>query len=249
MSANEEIRRSIVIPYFNELKRFPLNTFVENAKEMSSTTFILVDDGSTDGLTPLIKEFLIVHEMNNIVILVQEQNLGKAAALHAGFTYSTTIGSSEIGFLDADFSTSLVEIQRLFDIMNSTNANAVIGSRQTTSDNFIKVDWHRLLAGKLFSAFVRFYFQINLIDTQCGAKVFKVNETLLKSLEQPIINPWLYDLQLLIPIIKKGGSVAEVVLKEWKNGSESKFNLYKGVIALFKLRQIKVAVDMSIRRS
>jgi hypothetical protein len=76
-----------------------------------------------------------------------------------------------------------------------------------------------------------------------------VNETLLKSLEQPIINPWLYDLQLLIPIIKKGGSVAEVVLKEWKNGSESKFNLYKGVIALFKLRQIKVAVDMSIRRS
>jgi len=187
--------------------------------------------------------------MNNIVILVQEQNLGKAAALHAGFTYSTTIGSSEIGFLDADFSTSLVEIQRLFDIMNSTNANAVIGSRQTTSNNFIEVDWHRLLAGKLFSAFVRFYFQINLIDTQCGAKVFKVNETLLKSLEQPIINPWLYDLQLLIPIIKKGGSVAEVVLKEWKNGSESKFNLYKGVIALFKLRQIKVAVDMSIRRS
>lgn len=247
MGAEQEFRRSIIIPYFNELKRFPLDYFIKHAKEMSNTTFVLVDDGSTDGLTPMITGLLKVHKLNNVTTIMQEQNLGKATSLHAGFTYSLSIHCSEIGFLDADFSTSIEELVRLFDVMNSTDSDAVIGSRQSTNDNSIESEWHRFLAGKIFALFVRLYFRINLLDTQCGAKVFKVNKILLKSLEQPIINPWLYDLQLLLPIIYSKGLVTEVRLKKWKNGSESKFNLRKGLHALFKLRYIKIAVNASVR--
>ena len=247
MGTNQEFRRSIIIPYFNELKRFPLDLFIKHAREMSNITFVLVDDGSTDGLTPIIMGLLKIHRLNNVIIIVQEQNLGKATCLHTGFTHSISMHCSEIGFFDADFSTSIEELVKLFDIMNFTDSDAVIGSRQSTNDNSIESEWHRFLAGKIFAAFVRLYFRINLLDTQCGAKVFKVNKLLLNSLQQPIINPWLYDLQLILPIIYSKGLVTEVRLKKWVNGTESKFNMRKGLHALFKLRQIKITVNTSIQ--
>lgn len=247
MRTHQKFRRSVVIPYFNELKRFPLDLFIKHTKEMSNTAFVLVDDGSTDGLTPMIVELLKIHRLDNVTIIVQKQNLGKASSLHTGFTFSLSMHCSEIGFLDADFSTSIEELVQLFDIMSFTDSDAVIRTRQSASDNTVESELYRLIAGKIFAAFVRLYFRINLLDTQCGAKVFKVNKTLLNSLQQPIINPWLYDLQLILPIIYSKGLVTEVRLKKWINGPESKFNTHKGLHALFKLRQIKIAVNKSIQ--
>ena len=249
MQSNVKNQRSIIIPYYNEAKRFPIEMFICEAKIFSNIKFILVDDGSTDGLSSQICELIKIHELKNIFVFEQEQNLGKAAALHLGFLHCFKMKSSEIGYLDADFATSIKELIRLFDILDSTGADAVIGNRESTGDNSIVAKRYRLIAGRLFSTFVRLYFRINLIDTQCGAKVFRANNILIKSLQQPIINPWLYDLQLLVPIMKSGGTVIEASLKKWENSSESKFSLFQGLLAIFRLRRIKVAINKSLEKT
>ena len=210
---------------------------------MPETFFVLVDDGSTDDLTSKIKEFISYERLSNIEILIQKQNLGKAHALQAGFSYSVAKSVRLVGFLDADFSTSLEELNKLFKILESTDADAVIGSRQPSRNNNVEAELHRFLTGKIFSLYVRFYFKINIIDSQCGAKVFKVNNVLINSINQPIINPWLYDLQLLLPIIKSNGTIIETKLKKWINGSDSKLNFYSGLCAFYDLRKLKQQIN------
>ena len=248
MQPSLENHRSIIIPYYNEAKRFPIDIFFSEAKIFSNINFVLVDDGSTDGLTSQLCKLIKIHQLNNIYVIVQEHNLGKAAALKSGFLHCFSIKSVEIGYLDADFAASIEELIRLFDILDSTGADAVIGNRESNGDNLIVAKRYRLIAGRIFSNFVRLYFRINLIDTQCGAKVFRANSTLIKSLQQPIINPWLYDLQLLVPIIKSGGRVVEVPLMKWENSSGSKFSLFQGLLAIFRLRRIKVTINQTLQK-
>lgn len=236
-------KRSVVIPYFNELLRFPLQSFIEEAKHSLQTTFILVDDGSKDGLTTLIRKSIQEHKISNIIIIEHLVNLGKASALKTGLKHSLVINSTEVGFLDADFSVSLHELYRLFDVLEFTSSDVVIGNRQPTNANIVQATYHRLVIGKLFSTFVRWYFKINLMDTQCGAKVFKVNDTLIQVLDQPVIDRWLYDLQMLIPIIKSGSTVTEVSLQKWINAPKSKFSLWSGLISLTSIHKIKKSLN------
>lgn len=239
MAYRQYLCRTIVIPYFNEISRFPIHDFIQHTKKLDHINFVLVDDGSSDQLSEAIKAQTKIQKLKNIHIIVHDKNYGKAKALNTGMLFGVAQNSDQIGFMDADFSSSIDELMRLFNILSSTNSDAVIGSRKSNDKNNIESEFHRWLAGRLFSVFIRLYLHINIIDTQCGAKVFKVNSLLLDSLKQPIINPWLYDLQLLLPIIKSGGLVTEIALNNWKNGPRSKFNLLMGAQAFFSLKKIK----------
>ena len=239
MANSQSFGRTIVIPYFNEISRFPIHVFIQQTKKLNHINFVLVDDGSSDQLSEEIKAQTRIQKLKNIHVIVHDKNCGKAKALNTGMLFSVAQNSDQIGFMDADFSSSIDELMRLFNILSSTNSDAVIGSRKSNGNNNIESEFHRWLAGRLFSVFIRLYLHINIIDTQCGAKVFKVNNLLLDSLKQPVINPWLYDLQLLLPIIKSGGLVTETTLNNWKNGPGSKFNLLMGVQAIFSLKKIK----------
>jgi glycosyltransferase involved in cell wall biosynthesis len=151
--------------------------------------------------------------------------------------------SKVIAFLDADFSTSLEELIRLIEILENSQASAVIGSRISNDSNVIKSKSYRLFFGKIFSAFTRRYFRLELRDTQCGAKAFKVNQTLKETLDRDVIDPWLYDLQLLVPIIKSGGIILEVELNYWANQDNSKFNLLKGARSVLRVKKIKSSFE------
>jgi glycosyltransferase involved in cell wall biosynthesis len=229
--------RTIIIPYFNELERFPISEFFENAAKITSANFILVDDGSTDGLTSLLTQKIHHERLQNFTIIECQQNFGKAHALKTGFKYAIENESKFIGYLDADFSTSLDDLVNLMSILEDTGVDAVIGNRTPTKSNYIHARKYRVFFGRIFSKYVNRYLRINLSDTQCGAKAFKVNHTLLASLTKEIIDPWLYDLQLLLPIIRNGGVIREVPLNAWIHKGGSKFNLYLGLVAVLKIRK------------
>jgi dolichyl-phosphate beta-glucosyltransferase len=240
--------RTIVIPYFDEISRFPIHVFIQHTKKLNDVEFILVDDGSSDKLSEEIQTQIEIQKLQNIHIIVHDKNYGKAQALNTGMLFGIAQNSDQIGFMDADFSSSIAELMRLFNILSSTDSDAVIGSRKSNDYNNIESKFHRWLAGRLFSVFIRIYLHINIVDTQCGAKVFKVNNLFLESLKQPVINPWLYDLQLLLPIIKSGGIVTEISLNNWKNGPRSKFNLSMGLQAFFSLKKIKNSSRFALKK-
>jgi hypothetical protein len=53
-------------------------------------------------------------------------------------------------------------------------------------------------------------------DTQCGAKVFRVNDGLRRALREPFLARWAFDVELLARLLDDGTTgIVEVPLLKW----------------------------------
>ncbi|MGA3014855.1 MAG: glycosyltransferase, partial [Bacteroidales bacterium] len=73
----------IIIPFYNEAKRFPDGEFLKFLQNYQDICFCLVDDGSSDGTTTLLKS-LQEKAPERINLTTLPENKGKAAAVQAG---------------------------------------------------------------------------------------------------------------------------------------------------------------------
>ena len=97
------VTRSIIIPFYNEEKRFDVEKFKNFSESHYSVFFCLVNDGSIDGTFALLKELQSQNERINVLDL--HPNRGKAEAIRQGMIH--VLGWMDfkyIAFLDADFS-------------------------------------------------------------------------------------------------------------------------------------------------
>ncbi|KKR70444.1 MAG: Glycosyl transferase family 2, partial [Candidatus Woesebacteria bacterium GW2011_GWA2_40_7b] len=78
---------SIVIPVYNE-EKFIKKTIEEVIKADSlglKKEIVVVDDGSTDSTTLILKKIKNKSVKNNLVLILKKKNEGKGAALKDGF--------------------------------------------------------------------------------------------------------------------------------------------------------------------
>src|SRR5215472_9235159 len=90
---------SIVIPTFNEAARLPgtLPEVVEILADLDAE-LIVVDDGSVDGSSSVVSEFL----GPRVHVVRLEQHRGKGAAVREG---AMLAGGRQVMFMDADLAT------------------------------------------------------------------------------------------------------------------------------------------------
>jgi hypothetical protein len=110
-----------------------------------------------------------------------------------------------------------------------------------TGSNDIQGNIFRFSTGRLFSFLVQILFHLNIYDTQCGFKVFRNSNELRKAMNQKIIDPWLFDISILIRMKKYKQKVnyLEIPLQNWVHKEGSKINILqmcRSAILLFKLR-------------
>ena len=85
-----------------------------------------------------------------------------------------------------------------------------------------------------------------MYDTQCGAKVFRVDERVERAVEAPFRSSWAFDVELLQRLLAGGDGVApvpvggllEVPLAAWRDVSGSKLRLGAAVRALAELAAV-----------
>ena len=99
-------RTVIVVPCFNEGKRFSPEAFRSFARQWTEGEFLLVNDGSTDNTLHILKA--LEESMPGIVTALDlPRNLGKAEAVRHGFVQAFESGPDYVGFWDADLATPL----------------------------------------------------------------------------------------------------------------------------------------------
>lgn len=110
----------IVVPAFNEaaLIASTLGQLVATGHEV-----VVVDDGSTDGTSALLRDFPSVHRLRHPV------NLGQGAALQTGMTYALERGADHVVHFDADGQHRAADIAILLEPLVSGEADVVLGSR------------------------------------------------------------------------------------------------------------------------
>ena len=104
---------TIVIPCYNEERRFPLAGFTEYVRAHPGIRFLLVNDGSRDNTLEVLRQARQGLE-EQVDILDQKVNGGKAEAVRAGMLAAMDRPGCEVaGFWDADMATPLEQIEDL----------------------------------------------------------------------------------------------------------------------------------------
>ncbi len=228
----------IIIPCYNESSRLDINTYKTFFLTQPNFDVYFIDDGSTDNTLD------ILEQLKSPTVFTEKltKNVGKAEAIrHIVLKLNQY---DYLGYLDADLSTSLDEMQRLIEITKKENKTFVLGSRIKLINSSIKRKAYRHLFGRLVATFIdQIILKLEIYDTQCGAKVLKTDfaKTVFK---EPFKSKWLFDVELLaraktnynLEFCKT--KIAEVPLKKWHDTNDTRITLLDFLNTPFQLLKL-----------
>lgn len=161
-----EFEFTIVVPLYNEEPNLlrveqELNHYIEKAPVKTCVLFI--DDGSTDGSLPLIKE--ISRRNKNFRFIRFDRNYGLSTAIKAGFDHANT---PLIGYIDSDLQTDPDDFDLLLEHIGEYD---LVNGVRTHRKDSIKKNLSSLIANSIRRSFT----QDGMDDTGCPLKVIKAD--------------------------------------------------------------------------
>jgi dolichyl-phosphate beta-glucosyltransferase len=221
----------LVVPCYNEANRLPASVFVDFVQHHPSIHFLLVDDGSRDG-TAAVHERMMREAPSGIRALRLETNHDKAEAVRRGLLEALADGPALVGFWDADLSTPLTAIHDFLAVAaKHPETDLLLGSRVMLMGRDIRRKASRHYLGRVFATAASLALDLPVYDTQCGAKVFRVNEALRRVLSTPFRSSWIFDVEILarylsLPVDDGGkprqGRIYELTVPAWHDIPGSK---------------------------
>ncbi|MBR1368548.1 glycosyl transferase [Methanocalculus chunghsingensis] len=225
----EERNCSLIIPAYNEEGR--IQAFLRDLLTFEGEVIIVAD--GTDSTADLVSAFIRSHPDRSIHCLSFEARLGKGGGTIAGMRAATR---PCIGFCDADGSTSVGEMKRLFSRLDA--ADGVIGSRWVAGSVIpVRQGLLRRFQSRLFNMIIRLLFGLTYSDTQCGAKVFR-GEVLDEILDDVSSTGFEFDVELLWRAKMAGYAIIEEPI-EWSDRGGSSVGLKDALLMLVGLLRIR----------
>jgi glycosyltransferase involved in cell wall biosynthesis len=158
---------SIVIPCYNEKDTIEEIVVAVRAAPVQEKEIIVVDDGSSDGTIPVLKEKIAVLVDK---IIFHECNRGKGAALRSGFQAA----SGDIVLVqDADLEYDPQEYPFLLDPIQSGKADVVYGSRFMGGRAHRVVYFWHMVGNRFLTLLSNMLTNLNLTDMETCYKAFR----------------------------------------------------------------------------
>lgn len=149
---------------------------------------VVVDDGSRDNTGALAKDL----GLDRVRVVHYETNMGKGYAIRAAFDNST---GDIIAFFDAGLDYQPEHITRFWQLMESTGADLVIGSKRH-AESKVQYPLKRRVISLIAQMTTKVLFDLNVKDTQVGMKLFR-RRVLSDILPRALVKRFAYDIELL----------------------------------------------------
>lgn len=208
---------SVVIPVFNE--RDTIEEVLRRVRDVPiEKQIIVIDDGSTDGsrevLQRLVSEgaaWLGSPERGDFVLILQEGNRGKGAAVRRGFAAAT---GALVLIQDADLELDPADYPRLLEPLRQGIADVVYGSRFLGGSRHVVFFWH-YVANRLQTILSNMFTNLNFSDLWTCYKVFRksVLDTLVLKEDRFGFEP-----EVTAKIARGRWRVHEVPVSYWQRG-------------------------------
>jgi glycosyltransferase involved in cell wall biosynthesis len=186
---------------------------------------ILVDDGSTDGSTDILKTM----EDGDTIVLYHDKNYGKGAAIRSGLARAT----GEIVIIqDADLEYDPSQFPKLIKPIIEERADVVYGSRFVTGDyRRVMFFWH-YVGNKLLTLLSNMLTNLNLTDMETCYKAFNRDVLVRITIEE---NRFGFEPEITAKISKMNLRIYETGISySGRTYSEGKKIGWKDGVAAFK---------------
>ncbi len=219
------MRTQIVVPCYNEERRFKASAFEDYLASHDDVGYVLVNDGSVDGTLGMLLE-LQRRWGERVQVIDQQPNQGKAEAVRAGLIQAARCGAEYIGYFDADLATPLAAVGEFVEILDrNPRIDIVLGARVALLGREIRRKSLRHYLGRVFATAASLVLAVPVYDTQCGAKLLRARAALSAGLfDRPFGSRWIFDVELIARYLTRSGSregLYEQPLREWTDVGES----------------------------
>ncbi len=159
---------TVLIPCYNE-KHTILEVIDRVLKvKIIKLEIIVIDDGSIDGSSDILKKY-VVGKYPNVKVIFCEKNQGKGRALKEAYDY---INGDYVIIQDADLEYNPEDYPYLLKPLLDGDADVVYGSRFVgDKPHRVGLFWH-FIANKFLTFFSNMLSNLNLTDMEVGYKVF-----------------------------------------------------------------------------
>jgi dolichyl-phosphate beta-glucosyltransferase len=238
---------ALVVPCHNEAARLDPDAFVRFLATHPAVELVFVDDGSEDGTSEVIERIRAAAPAA-VTALRHSPRRGKGEAVRAGILAGLANQARLVGFFDADLSTPLEAVDDFLAVLRDRpTVELVLGSRVMLMGRSIKRKATRHYFGRVFATAVSHALDLPVYDTQCGAKIVRVNAATAGLFTAPFHSGWIFDVELIgrylqVPVgpgePRRRDRLYELVLKEWHDRPGSKLRWYDFARAMIDLGYI-----------
>ena len=228
---------TLVIPAYNEEARIPstleaISAYLRRGGYAFSEV-IVVDDGSVDGTTGVVESY--TKSFDNLRLIRNPGNRGKGYAVRNGMLQAR---GEWILFTDADLSTPITELDRVFEVVDRERAVIAIGSR-ALDRKLVRVRQPALreYSGRIFNLAMRLITGLPFADTQCGFKLYRADAARMVFRNQ-ILDGFSFDVEDLVLAKHFGFRTIEVPV-EWANAEGTKVSTLQGLKSFADLLLIR----------
>ena len=228
-------RLSIVVPVYNEHARLErsLTSLLSFCDRHGAADVVVVNDGSTDDSVAIATRF--ARQDARVRVIDEDGHQGKGATVRRGMLAAT---GDWILFTDADLSTPLEEVDKLFRAVDQFTAVGAIGSR-AVDRSLVGVHQARVRewSGRFFNVLMRLMVGLSFRDTQCGFKLYR-RDAAGAIFSRQRLPGFAFDVEDLFIAARLNLRIVEVPVR-WNDAGASSVTLASGGRAFADLLRIR----------
>ncbi|TXG91137.1 polyprenol monophosphomannose synthase [Rhodococcus rhodnii] len=238
--AEEPAKVTVVVPTYNERDNLPKLVDRLAEQQVPNLHVLVVDDNSPDG-TGDVAEKLAVDGPVPVSVLHRTEKNGLGRAYVEGMARALAEGADVVIQMDADLSHPAEAIPRMLDVLATTDAAVVLGSRYVPGGaTASEWPWHRKALSTFANRYVNTILGLGVRDATAGFKAWRGDTLRAIDVESVGSNGYSFQVEMNHRVVRRGLSIAEVPIRfEERSDGVSKMSLavqLESAVVPWKLR-------------
>ncbi|HWD80396.1 MAG TPA: polyprenol monophosphomannose synthase [Kribbella sp.] len=216
----------VVVPTYNERENLPVLAGLLSDLNLPGLELLVVDDNSPDGTGDVADE-LAKESPDKVGVLHRTVKDGLGRAYVAGITRALDEGADIVIQMDADLSHPASVIPTMVDILRTTDAGVVIGSRYVPGGSAAaEWGWHRRALSAWANFYVNAILRLHVKDATAGFKAWKADTLRWIDVASIASNGYSFQVEMNYRTVKRGLKIAETPIRfEERTEGVSKMSL------------------------